>query len=257
MPDKNDQLEKKKRNRRTKSEIEKLLFDAATKIIEKAGFTSLTVTGIIQEAKVDPPVFYNRYVDIDAFLEKYVRSYDYWLRDSIDLSPKEKNPIKQMENILFDLIDSLVKNIPMQRLIAWEMNENNHITRRTAMSRDLTSKYIIDYFIDALKKCSVRYDYSLALFVGGLYFLIIHRKLGTFNYIDFDKPESIDEMKKNLSLIIHKVFNDYNTPTESNSNRDKQNDMKMVAKELIINNVDYTIIKKATKLSDSILESLY
>lgn len=245
-----------KRLRRTKVEIEKLLFDAATKIIEKSGFSSLTVTGIIQQAKVDPPVFYNRYTDLEDFIEKYVRNYDYWLRDSIDISVKGSNAIKNMESILYELIDSLVKNVPMQKLIAWEMNEINHITQRTAMARDLTSRYIIDHFMAELKDCSVRYDYSLALFVGGLYYLIIHRNLGTFNYIDFAKQESIDEMKRNLSLILYKVFSDYNTSTQTTSNKDKQQ-MNMVAKELIASNVDYEIIKKATKLNDSVLKSLY
>lgn len=247
----------KKRIRRTKAEIETLLFDAATKIIEKSGFAGLTVTGIIQQAKVDPPVFYNRYTDIEDFIERYVRNYDYWLRDSIDISVRNTDdPIMNIERILNELIDSLVKNVPMQKLIAWEMSEVNHITKRTAQARDLTAGYIIDYFIVSLKDCAIRFDYSLALFIGGLYYLIIHRDLGTFNYIDFSKEESIIELKKNLNMIIHKVFNDYKTPTDINLNKEKQQ-MKMVARELILNNVDYDIIKNATKLSDTVLKSLY
>jgi len=135
----------KRRIRRSKLEIEKLLFEAATRIIEQSGFSGLTVTGIMQQAKIDPPVFYNRYTGIDDFIEKYVRNYDYWLRDSLHVSLKGDNPVKEMETILNELIDSLVDNIPMQKLIAWEMNENNYITRRATQARDLTSGHIIDY----------------------------------------------------------------------------------------------------------------
>jgi AcrR family transcriptional regulator len=112
----------KKRYRRTKIGIEKLFFDAATKIIEKHG---LTVTGIAHVATIEPPVFYNRYKDIEDFIEKYVRNYDYWLRDTINFISRSNNPLENMEIILNGLIDSLAENIPMQKLIAWEMNENN------------------------------------------------------------------------------------------------------------------------------------
>lgn len=245
-----------KRFRRSKREIEKSLFDAATRIIEKSGFPGLTVTGIIQQAKVDPPVFYNRYTGIEDFIEKYVRNYDYWLRDALHVSLKGDNPVKEMEKILNELIDSLVDNVPMQKLIAWEMNENNYITRRAAQARDLTSGQIIDYFMDALKGCSARFDYSLAILIGGLYYLIIHRDLGTFNYIDFSKEEAIVELKKNLSLILYKVFDDYNTSAENTPDKDNLQ-MMQVARELIKNNVDRDIIKKATGLSAAVLRSLY
>lgn len=246
----------KKRLRRSKHEIERSLFEAATRIIKKYGFPGLTVTGIIQQAKVDPPVFYNRYTGMEDFIEKYVRNYDYWLRDSLHVSLKGDNPVKEMEIILNELIDSLVDNVPMQKLIAWEMNENNYITRRTTQERDLTSGPVIDYFRDALEGCSARFDYSLALLIGGLYYLIIHRDLGTFNYIDFSKKEAMVELKKNLSVILNKVFDDYNTSAENTPDKDNLQ-MMQAARELIKHNVGRDIIKKATGLSDAALKSLY
>lgn len=251
-----DNNPEKKRHRRKKVEIEKLLFNAATKIIEKHGFPGLSVTRIAHVARIEPPVFYNRYKDIEDFIEKYVRNYDYWLRDTIGVSATSGNPVEDMIAILDELIDSLVENIPMQKLIAWEMNEENHITKRTAQARGLTSGYIISYFTETLKNCTVKYDYSISLIIGGLYYLIIHRNLGTFNYIDFSKKESIDRLKENLHLILYKLFDDYNSSPDNTLHTQKHG-MEDAARELIKNNVDYKVIKKATKLSDAKLKSLY
>lgn len=246
----------KKRARRSKSEIENSLFEATGRIIERVGFPGLTVTELLAEAKIDPPVFYNRYEDIDDLIERYVKNYDYWLRETIEVTSIEDDPVEAMSTILNELIDSLIGNIPMQKLIAWEMNESNRITRRTAQARDLTSSLVIYHFTDALKNCSVKYDHTLSLIIGGLYYLIIHRNLGTFNFIDFSRKESIDNLKENLSVILRKLFDDY-VPSSNSKPQAKDHSMEDVARELIKNNVDYKIIKKATKLSDTKLKALY
>lgn len=245
-----------RRLRRTKVEIERLLFDAATKIIEKSGFPSLTVTGIVQEARVDPPVFYNRYVDLEDFIDTYVRAYDYWLRDSINIDFSSKLPVESLSKLIDELIDSLVNNIPMQKLIAWELNDCNHITKRTAQARDITSMRIIEFFTESLKNCNIKFDYSTALLIGGLYYLIIHRNLGTFNLIDFSKKENISDLKKTLKLIINKIYDDYKIPLD-NSFQGNNKKMIEVANELIKSNVEYEIIQRATKLNKKTLDSLY
>lgn len=248
-----------RRVRRTKVEIEVSLFEAADYIVGQFGFSGLTVTGLCQQAKIEPPVFYNRYKDIDDFIDIYVRNYDYWLRDTVkvNLDFHSASPVENLTNLMNDLIDSLVSNIPMQKLIAWEINEINHITKRTAQGRDLTATQIIEYFINAFKYCNIRYDYSVSLIIGGLYYLIIHRNLGTFNFIDFKKKESIDGLKHTLRLIIEKIFDDYNPSVKGDNLGSKNDEMINVAKELIANNVDYEIIKNATKLNEALLKSLY
>lgn len=245
------QKENSKRNRRSKHEIEQSMFEAATKIISKGGFPSLTVTGLILEAQIDPPVFYNRYLDIEDFVSVYVRNYDYWLRDTIDVTKLKDNPIDNMILIIDGLIDSLLTNIPMQKLIAWEMNEENNITKRTSMSRDLTAIQIINYFMNALKNCKIQYDATLSLIIGGIYYLVIHK--GTFNFIDFSKKESIELLKKNIHMILRKVFDDYKT---SNTSKEESS-MKNVAIGLIKNKVDSQIIKEVTGLDDKELNILH
>lgn len=112
-----------KRYRRTKKDIEQSLFDAAITSIENIGFNNLTVKALTQEAKIDPPVFYNRYKDMNDFLEKFVRNYDYWLNDNINFNQDNLHPVANAHATINAITESLLNDTCMQRLIAWEISE--------------------------------------------------------------------------------------------------------------------------------------
>lgn len=59
--------EKTTRYRRTKADITEDIRKAAVDQVMKRGFSSSLVTEIIKKAKIEPPVFYHRYKDLDEF----------------------------------------------------------------------------------------------------------------------------------------------------------------------------------------------
>lgn len=243
-----------KRVRRKKEVLEDDLFKAANTIIAKVGFTGLTVTQLLKEAKADPPVFYNRYKDINDFIDKFVRTYDYWLNDSVSLNEKDLTPTQNAQVILGKLIDSLLENTCMQKLLAWELNEDNIITRRTSQNRDNNSGHLIEYFEENFKNCEVNFNAGVAILTGGIYYLIIHRKMATFNKVNFDSPEGINLLKKNLSIMIDKIYSDYNK--SQTSTIDIEQNTVNIAKKLLNLNVDIKTIQQATKLSEEVILSL-
>lgn len=236
-----------KRHRRKKVDLEQDLFNAANKIISKYGFTGLTMSRLMREAKAENAVFYNRYRDMNDFLDKFVRKYDYWLNDSLVFDPESANHLDNVKSVMIGLIDSLLENAPMQKLLAWEMNEDNFITRRTAQNRDNNSEALINYFEQGFKDCIINFNVSTALLLGGIYYLIIHRKLAPFNRVDYNTKEGIDLLKKNITLIAERIFQDYDNDFHT----------IQIAKSLIKNNVEYKIVKESTGLSDQLLETLY
>lgn len=50
----------KRRKRRSAEDVEKSIWEAATTLIQKDGFSCLTATGIMQEAEIEPVQFYRR-----------------------------------------------------------------------------------------------------------------------------------------------------------------------------------------------------
>ena len=198
----------KKRIRRTKKDIEQRLFDAALNVIEKVGFSNLTIKALTKEAKVEPPVFYNRYKDLSDFLDVFVRKYDYWLNDSIKFNFKEE-PLTSISAVIENLADSLLDNVCMQRLLAWELSEDNHITRRTSQTRDMNSSRLTEFYTEAFKNCDIKFNHAISILVGGIFFLTLQRERSTVNFIDYSKPENLDAMKETARKILVKIFDDY------------------------------------------------
>ena len=71
----------RRRKRRTKEEIEELINKADISLIQSGGFSNLTVRNIAEEAKIEAVVFYNRYTNIEEFVDEYIKKYDYWFTE--------------------------------------------------------------------------------------------------------------------------------------------------------------------------------
>lgn len=87
----------------------------------------------------------------------------------------------------------------MQELLIWELSSDNYITRHTADNREQNSKYLLDYYNNGLKDFPIDFNALIALFIAGIYYLILHRDISTFCGIDFSKKEGLDLLKKNDS----------------------------------------------------------
>lgn len=90
---------KERRKRRSAKDIKESIINAATHLIETEGFSNLTVTGIMRQAEIEPVQFYNRYDDLNKFIDEYVKKYDYWFSDIVKLqkqssNDKVENPLK-------------------------------------------------------------------------------------------------------------------------------------------------------------------
>ena len=194
------------RYRRTRANLEQDIITAAEQLIGEKGFSRLKLTELCERAKIESPVFYNRYEDIDDFVEKFVRNYDYWLSDNVTLDTKNLSPVENMNHIIQTLIDSLAANPVMQKLIAWELNENTYVTRRTAQHRDNNSQELIHYFENQLKANDINFNVGCAILIGGVYYLIMHKDLATFNNIDFSTDEGMQMLKETVSKMIYKLF---------------------------------------------------
>jgi len=245
---------KKTRVRRTNQEIDDTLFRAAEELISEQGFSNLTMKSIYSRANIEHAVFYKRYKDLNDFLEKFVRNFDYWLNDSMKFDPK-KGSTENLEEILSSLVDSMINSPCMQKLLVWEMTEKNYITERTAQNRDQNCNQFIRFFIDEYDDYDVDYRYVCSLIIGGIYYLVLHRNMGTINFIDFSKKESMEKLKITIRLIINKLFGE--TKPSDNTNKAVKKEAIRIAEDLIRNNIDYTVIKQATKLDDKLLISLY
>ena len=197
---------KRRRERRTKAVIEEVLWKAVENQIIKKGINNLTIIGIAQEAKIEPPVIYNRFKNLNDILEKYIRKYDYWLNDIIKIVDKKSDPKDCLKKIFTKLIEELYKNEVMQKILLWELSDTNPIANRSSTNRELYSGTLFRYFNETLEKADIEPEPFFAIIIGGIYYSILHRKVSTFCKIDFNTDNGKEILIDTIDKIIETSF---------------------------------------------------
>lgn len=178
---------KERRKRRSAKDIKESIINATTHLIETEGFSNLTVTGIMRQAEIEPVQFYNRYDDLNKFIDEYVKKYDYWFSDIVKSQKQSSNDKALYMNILVGLFQSLSENKIMQELLKWELANNNETSQRTAQLRELHTLPLCQKFSNIFSNTDIDIVTISALIIGGIYYLILHDKLSTFSGIDLKK----------------------------------------------------------------------
>ena len=182
------------------------LINAATHLIETEGFSNLTVTGIMRQAEIEPVQFYNRYDDLNRFIDEYVKKYDYWFSDIVKSQKQSSNDKELYINILIGLFQSLSGNKVMQELLKWELASNNETSQRTAQLRELHTLPLCQKFSNIFSNTDIDIVTISALIIGGIYYLILHDKLSTFSGIDLKKESDKQKVIKAISKLSDILF---------------------------------------------------
>ena len=203
---------KHRRPRRSKADIEDAIHKAAVTQIKKKGFSMALVTDIVKRAKIEPIVFYNRYKNLNEFYDSFVKQYDYWLSDLIRANASGVDTQQGFVDIFNQLVDKLAGDEIMVELLRWEISEGNHITERTARLRELHSIELINQHKDKYTENSGIVP-LIALIVGGIYFMVMHKDRSTFGGIDINTPDGRQALANAFDTFGEMVFKHHTTPT--------------------------------------------
>jgi AcrR family transcriptional regulator len=198
---------KVRRKRRSKKDLEDIINNAALELIKENGFHNITVTSIMQKAEIEPIVFYNRYEDLNAFIDEFVKKYDYWFSEVIN-KIEFNNPQKQYISILATLLESLQGNKGMQQLLRWEIASYNDTTIRTARLREFHTLPLVDKYKKIFENSQVEIDAVSAVVIGGIYYLVLHSDLSEFAGIDINSKDGKEKIQRALEFLGRMFFDD-------------------------------------------------
>ena len=201
-----DELEKKKRNRRTKAAIERDVMQAVDSLIEEVGFGNLTLTSVANRAKIEPAVFYRRFANLEELFDVYTRKYDYWMGGILASMPTDLNEEDGLHWILQQLIHSLLRNKGMQQLLIWELCDDNPTTRRTAQLRESINEPLIRLLEHKFKDSGIDINVISAVVISGIYYLILHRKRSLFCDVDYNSRAGKDRFKEGIRQLTNLLF---------------------------------------------------
>ncbi|MDR1729264.1 MAG: TetR/AcrR family transcriptional regulator [Prevotellaceae bacterium] len=236
-------MEIKRKQRRKKKELDEIIWNALENLIIRNGFNEVTFTKLAQEAKVEPPIIYNRFENVDELFEKYIRKYDYWLSDIFKLD-KGNTAKENCKKLFVDLINELYDNEIMQRILLWELNDTHRITRRIAQTKEIDCSDLTQYFSKELEN----FEGVSSLVISGIYYLILHRKVSTFSNINYHSSQGKKILIKTVESIVDKIFPENTLPAD--------NKTKDIAKKLLEKGVDKNIVQESTGLSMEEIDGL-
>lgn len=235
-----------KRKRRKGNDIEQSIIKAAVELISDKGFLELAVTGIIKKAKIEPVVFYNRYRDLNEFINEFVKNYDYWFSDIVkQCSVKEDKKHKYIE-LLQSLLKSLKENRIMQHLLKWELSTNNEVTQRTAWLREVHTLPLVKEYGSLFSNTPVDIVAISALIVGGIYYLILHSSLSSFSGIDISTDEGEKRIMNAIEYLSDTLF----------AKLVEENKIIDIIKKMKENNIDVGVIANCTGVSVEIIKNI-
>lgn len=232
----------KRRPRRTFLEIESDIMEAAKELIEENGITNLSLRGVARKAGIEFSVFYHRYKDLSALLQKFIERYDYWYDEvitsfnNIDISHYPE----YSKELFISLIDALRKNESMQQILLWELMEDNCITRRTNEMREQYTEHITTAFEQYFSENNLSANSRViaGILVAAIYFLIIHKGRATFCGIDYTTSEGLDLLANGIIHILDGIY----------AEKAVDNELLEVAKRMKSRGIENQIIAECTNL---------
>lgn len=166
---------------RTRNELKEATLRAVSELSKEKGLSRITMVDIGEKAGIRVDVLKRNYTSVEKILSLYAASVDYWISDLF--TPKHPMATineKVMTEVFTNLANALYNDSEMQKLLLWELSEDNPTTRRLAANRELFYADVFTRYNDLFKDTGLHIDIISALINAGIYYLILHRKRSTF-----------------------------------------------------------------------------
>lgn len=205
-------------SRRTNKEIERSIYQAASKIAVKKGVEHISLRSVAEEAEMDIGVLNRRFKDDDDLIREYTKRYDFFINDLlVSVNPDEfTSPRSYFESLANVFVKQLHRNKEMQAIMRWEMSYDTALTRRSARKRD-------ELLSEVLPQISSRISPSygcapnaiLAVLVAGMYYIVLRENRSSFCGIVFNSKEGRKTLSEALSVAIAPFLEDSSTSSGS------------------------------------------
>lgn len=200
---------------RDKERTKQRLIATVGKVLQKYTYAGLSITNIAKESGLNPKLIYLYFGNLEGLIEAYILEKDFWtgkLRSHIlDLAENPKPISAEDTNDLFQLhFDSFLKDKSLQRVIHWEMGVKNKLLRKIADERENVSKGPLELITGQFEGGDVDIQATLAIILGGIYYLTLHAKNNgsTVSGIDINEDEGRQRIERTMQRLIFRDFED-------------------------------------------------
>ena len=183
------------------------LINTVGKILKERGYAKLSINVVSEESGVDKPFIYRHFSDFDGLLKAYIEKQDYWLNRLSILNEEQIGDHKEfMKNLLFNHFEEIYRSEEFQQFMIWELSDKDGFMTHVAIEREILAEGLYEQAKDVFSKYRINTNMIYALFIAGVYYLVLHKDKSTFGTFDFTKGEDVDEFLKTLDWIIDVLF---------------------------------------------------
>lgn len=200
---------------RDKEKTKRRLIATVGKVLQKYTYSGLTITNIAKESGLNPKLIYLYFGSLDGLIEEYIIEKDFWSPKSRTqltelLEQPEKIGANEVSDILQLQFDSFLKDKSIQRIIHWEMGMKNKLLRKVADDREEVGNQILNYIDPVFEDTDVDVRATLALILGGIYYMTLHAKNNgsTVCGIDINEDEGREAIEKAINRLVLRDFED-------------------------------------------------
>ena len=193
--------------RRTNVQLDIDVMRELEKLVREYGFGNVNITTLMKNAGLEPNVFYRRYGSMEQLYDTLAKKYDFWMHNAIELpSLNILGDKKFFSETLKKLYKDLLDNDIMQKLLQWEITTDNQTTRRAAQIRDTMNLNLIAYYEKLFEPLKINIKGIAALFIGGLYYLVLHRERAEICTIDFNTAAGEHSFYETIDTLTDMLF---------------------------------------------------
>lgn len=196
---------------RDKEKTKERLLAAVGKIIQTTGYQGLKVSTIAKEAGCDKKLIYDYYGSTEDLINEYVTQQDYWNKIGIapDYTPTPEETKEFTTELVLQQYEMLRQNKELQKIILWELSEENYVLRQLADEREKQGELLFQHFTDDLFKHSdVNLRAVMAILISGAYYLNLHTEVNGSNFcgINLRTKDGREEIQQAFKNILEWTF---------------------------------------------------
>ncbi len=196
---------------RDKEATKRRLIKAMETVIARDGFGKLGVNTVAREAETDKVLIYRYFGGLDGLIEAYTQDGDFW--PSVEELISEPAAIyrarpadEQMARVFRNLIRSLRKRPATLEILAWEMAEQNKLTRHLDRVREALGREFTRRFGNA-GPAEVDLMALSAIMTGAVTYLTARsRRSETFNGMEIATDQGFQRLENALELVCKRVL---------------------------------------------------
>lgn len=189
------------------------LIQAVGVVLEKEGYTGLSIANIAHAAGVDRKLITVYFGSVNHLIETYIKGKDYWIgiTESVEArlqGYEDASTRVYLETMILEQMAHFSKNEEMQKVVTWQISEQSDIMSHVTQERERISSMFFPIADKELAGRAVDLRAVSSILISAIYYLVLHAKYtdSTVCEIDIRTEEGMARIQEAVKFILKATY---------------------------------------------------